>query len=98
MLLPAETKLGQGNVFTGVCDSITGEGGSLPQCMLGYTPPGADIPSQEADSSIRSTSGRYWNAFLFEKCYHKITYADEKMGSELVDKIIYYSSSLPSCN
>ena len=31
---------GQGNVFTGVCLS-TGEGGCLPQCMLGcHTPPG----------------------------------------------------------
>ena len=31
-------------------------------------PPGADPPPREADSSIRSTSGRYasyWNAFLF---------------------------------
>ena len=42
------------------------------------TPPGADPPSspeqtppREADSSIRSTSGRYasyWNAFLFYMC------------------------------
>ena len=35
--LPAATKLGQGNVFTGVCDSV--HGGCLPQCMLGYHPP-----------------------------------------------------------
>ena len=44
--LPAATKLGQGNVFTGVCDSVHGGGGGyLPQCMLGcQTPPGADIP------------------------------------------------------
>ena len=56
--LPAATKLGQGNIFTGVCLS-TGEEGCLPQCMLGYTPleqtpppsghhhlhlPGADTP------------------------------------------------------
>ena len=48
-------------------------GGCLPQCMLGYHPPRAD-PSpreqnpREADSGIRSMSGRYasyWNAFLF---------------------------------
>ena len=32
--LPAATKLGQGNVFTGVCDSV--HWGGLPQCMLGY--------------------------------------------------------------
>ena len=36
--LPAATKLGQGNVFTGVCDSVH-RGRSLPQCILGYTPP-----------------------------------------------------------
>ena len=35
--LPAATKLGQGNVFTGICLS-TGEEGCLPQYMLGYTP------------------------------------------------------------
>ena len=37
--LPVATKLGQGNVFTGVCDSVN-KGGGLPQCMLGYPPPG----------------------------------------------------------
>ena len=45
VLLPAATKLGQGNIFTGVCLST---GGGLPQCMLGYTPhdqtPGARPP------------------------------------------------------
>ena len=107
--LPGAAKLGQGNVFTGVCDSVNR--GALPQCMLGYHnhppradtppqsrhhlqsrhPPGADTPPEqthppgpdtpqsrhahtprpdtppEADSGIRSTSGRYasyWNAFL----------------------------------
>ena len=98
MKLPAATKLGQSNIFTGICDSVHG-GGSLPQCILGYTPPPrADPPSRhppeqtppqsrhppeqtppgsrhppgahpprEADSGIRSTSGRYasyWNAFF----------------------------------
>ena len=37
--LPPAMKLGQGNIFTGVCDSVHGVGG-LPQCMLGYHPPG----------------------------------------------------------
>ena len=37
--LPAATKLGQGNVFTGLCDSVHRGGGCLPQCMLGYHPP-----------------------------------------------------------
>ena len=69
---------GQGNIFTLVCHSVHKGGGVLPQCMLGYhpprtrqpprgqRPPGPD-PPPEADSSIRSTSGRYasyWNAFL----------------------------------
>ena len=67
---------GQGYVFTHVCDSV--HGGGLPQCMLGYhttpweahppggTPPGS-TPPRDADSGIRSMSGRYasyWNAFL----------------------------------
>ena len=44
MLLPA-TKLGQGYIFTGVCDSVHGGGGwGLPQCMLGYHPPGQGTP------------------------------------------------------
>ena len=55
-LLPPAMKLGQGYVFTGICDSVN-RGGRLPQCMLGYTPsrsrhhppseqtaPGADTP------------------------------------------------------
>ena len=38
---------------------------------LGRAPPGPGRPPREADSSIRSTSGRYasyWNAFLFLSC------------------------------
>ena len=47
LYLPAATKLGQGNVFTGVCDSVHGGGMSLPQCILGYTPAGADPPGAD---------------------------------------------------
>ena len=46
-LLPATTKLGQGNIFTSGVSRIlsTGGGGCLPQCMLGYTPlPGSRHP------------------------------------------------------
>ena len=39
--LPSATKLGQGYVFTHVCDSV--HRGGLPHCMLGY-PPRADTP------------------------------------------------------
>ena len=41
--LLAATKLGQGNVFTGICDSVH-RGGCLPQCMLGYQPPPRSRP------------------------------------------------------
>ena len=33
-LLPPATKLGQGYIFTAVCESV--HRGGLPQCMLGY--------------------------------------------------------------
>ena len=47
--LPPATKLGQGYVFTRVCNSV--HGGCLPQCMLGYTsPPGADTLPPGADT------------------------------------------------
>ena len=42
-LLPAATKLGQSNVFTGVCDSVHRRGVCLSACW-DTTPPGADIP------------------------------------------------------
>ena len=42
--LPPATKLGQGNIFTGVCDSVH-RGCGVPQCMLGYhNPPGTRHP------------------------------------------------------
>ena len=47
-IVTAATKLGQGNIFTSVCQEFCpqGGGGCLPQCMLGYTtpPPRADNP------------------------------------------------------
>ena len=48
-LLPATTKLGQGNIFTSMCLSTWGEG-CLPQCMLGYPPtcpPGSRPPQAD---------------------------------------------------
>ena len=49
-LLTPATKLGQGYVFTGVCDSVYR--GCMPQCMLGYHthPPGADPPPRSRHS------------------------------------------------
>ena len=37
VLLPPATKLGKGDVFTRVCDSV--HRGGLPHCMLGHTHP-----------------------------------------------------------
>ena len=41
IFLPAATKLGQGNIFTSVCQEFCtrGGGGGLPQCTLGCSPP-----------------------------------------------------------
>ena len=51
-LLPAATKLGQGNVFTGVCDSVH-RGGSLagrrPPGRENPTPPGQGEPPWQGD-------------------------------------------------
>ena len=73
LLLPAATKLGQGNIFTSVCQEFCpqgGEGVCLSACW--DTPPREQTPREqtpprtrqtplprEAGSSIRSTSGRY---------------------------------------
>ena len=71
--LPPPSKLGQGYVFTRVCDSV--HRGGLPQCMLGYSippqsrhhprsrlppgsrPPGADPPEQTPLGAVHA--GRY---------------------------------------
>ena len=42
--LPSATKLQQGNIFTGVCQSFCSQRGCLPQCTLGYTPLGRYTP------------------------------------------------------
>ena len=42
--LPAATKLGQGNVLTGVCDSVHRGGGVCLSACWDTTPPGADTP------------------------------------------------------
>ena len=39
-LLPAATKLGQGNVFTGVCHSVNGGGSAPGGCLV----PGGMVP------------------------------------------------------
>ena len=43
--LPPATKLGQGYIFTGVCDSV--HRGGLPQCILGYHPPDQAPPWEQ---------------------------------------------------
>ena len=57
ILLPAATKLGQGNVFTGVCDSVHRGGGRVARHprtrhtppRSRHHPPGADTPSDQAN-------------------------------------------------
>ena len=47
-LLPLATKLGQGYVFAGVCDSVHGGSASVHAGMLGYPPPGAGTPPAQS--------------------------------------------------
>ena len=56
--LPAATKSGQGNVFTGVCDSVHRGGGCLPQCMLGYCRPPEQRPPPGPDPLWEQTPPR----------------------------------------
>ena len=47
MFLPSTTKLPQGNIFTGICQSFCSlEGGCLSQCMLGYIPQADTSPGR----------------------------------------------------
>ena len=76
-LLPA-TKLGQGNAFTGICDSVHGGSASVHAGIPppgAAPPPGADPPPKSrACWEIRSTRGRYasyWNAFLLFRRPHE---------------------------
>ena len=62
--LPPATKLGQGYVFTGVCDSV--HRGVSASVHAGI-PPQQTPPRRRACWEIRSTRGRYasyWNALL----------------------------------
>ena len=54
---------GQGNIFTPVCHSFCSQGGGcLPQCMLGYDPPGADTPLGADTPRSRPPPGKYASA------------------------------------
>ena len=67
--LPPATKLGQGYVFTGVCDSVNR--GCLPQYMLGYhtpsgsRPPGADPPKSRHPTGSRHPPKNFFCNFFF---------------------------------
>ena len=58
-LLPLATKLGQGYVFTGVCDSVNRGGTSHPPSRSRHTPPpeqtppGADTPPEQTPPRSR---------------------------------------------
>ena len=72
LLLPPATKLGQGYVFTGVCDSVNRGGTSAPQSRhpppeqtpreqtppWEQTPPGADTSPPRADTPWKQTPPR----------------------------------------
>ena len=45
LITAPKRSLGQGNIFTPVCHSV--HRGGLPQCMLGYHPPGPGTPPPE---------------------------------------------------
>ena len=60
--LPPATKLGQGNIFRSVCQEFCPQGGCLPHCMLGYTPPGPEAdtpPPREGDTPGAVHAGIY---------------------------------------
>ena len=44
--LPPATKLGQGNIFSSVCQEFCTRG-DLPHCILRYHPPGPDPPEPD---------------------------------------------------
>ena len=54
LYLPSTTKLRQGNIFTGFCQSFCSQGGGcLPQCILGYTHP-PDQTTGEVSASVHA--------------------------------------------
>ena len=75
-LLPPATKLGQGYVFTGVCDSVNRGGGGYLTPPPEQTPPRSRPPPQRACCEIRSTRGwyaSYWNAILLY--FHVVSFS-----------------------
>ena len=69
-LLPSAMKLGQGNVFTSVCDSVHSGGCTWQTTPPGtrYTPPGPDQvpprPGTPPPGTRYPPYASYWNAFL----------------------------------
>ena len=73
-LLPAATKLGQGNVFTGVCDSVHGGGVCLSACWDTHpsweqTPPGADPPGKQTLAYDQRAAGTHPTGM--HSCYQR---------------------------
>ena len=64
-LLPAATKLGQGNIFTSVCQEFCPQGGGcLPQCMLGCTPSGGRPPPEQTPQDQTPQDQAPWSRHL----------------------------------
>ena len=57
--LPAATKLGQGNAFTGVCDSVNRGGGFCLSACWDTTPPGSWHPWKQAPPGRRPPGSRH---------------------------------------
>ena len=74
LVLPPATKLGQGYIFTGVCDSVHGGVVSQHALQQGVPGPGGGSAPEGGDAWWRppppdghccGQNSSYWNAFLF---------------------------------
>ena len=76
-------------------------GADTPPPKTRHSPPGADTPHpREADSSIRSTSGRYasyWNAFLLWLIFHCQTRIQTWIRTRIPNPMntLYYAELFP---
>ena len=76
-LLPSATKLRQGNIFTGVCQSFCSQGGMSASVHAGiHTPPEAHPPT------VTARYASYWNAFLLYQASHF-----KKWATTLIDQM-----------
>ena len=58
-LLPPANEVCEGYVFTRVCHSVHRGGGCMPQCMMGYYPPGPGTRGWDQAPPRAVHAGRY---------------------------------------